>query len=342
MNFPNSHFKLPVVRLLNQLGGTGLRPVVSGVAPETVAGRESALDSAIHQQGKPADEIRRDAGFDARDARATAPHSALSNVAAFTMIEIAICLAIIGFALMTIIMVLPVGMNTQRDVREETIVAQDASMLLETIRSGSRGADDLTNYVYAITNYWQQYNNNGVPMAVSGQNGFSFASSSIPNNWPLDKSLLQLTNGAHIVGLMSVPEFMDGNGKPISDTFGVSYYSNHVVAYIHSMSGLVAEKPPQDNPIMRDNTFSYRLLCVNAPVPVDTNTFNFSDRSSFATQLAGNQRELRLTFLWPQLPNGSVGPSRQTFRATVAGQLTRDHINNNLYFYQSQSFTNAL
>ena len=340
MNFPNSHFKLPVVRLLNQLGGTGLRPVVSGVAPETVAGRESALDSAIHQQGKPADEIRRDAGFDARDARATAPHSALSNVAAFTMIEIAICLAIIGFALMTIIMVLPVGMNTQRDVREETIVAQDASMLLETIRSGSRGADDLTNYVYAITNYWQQYNNNGVPMAVSGQNGFSFASSSIPNNWPLDKSLLQLTNGAQLVGLMSVPEFTDAFGRPLSDTFNVFYISNYVRAYVRSISGLAADRPPQNNDLMLGDSFAYRVFCVNAPMPVDTNVFNLPlAQRLYVTQLAANQRELRTSFFWPLLPNGKTRAGPLTFRATIAGQLTQT--TNGLYFYQPQSFTIA-
>ena len=67
----------------------------------------------------------------------------------FTMIEIAICLAIIGVALVGIIGVLPYGMNTQRDNREETVIGQDANMLVELIRNGSHGADDLTNYVYA-------------------------------------------------------------------------------------------------------------------------------------------------------------------------------------------------
>ena len=56
------------------------------------------------------------------------------------MIEIALCLAIIGFALVSILLVLPSGMNTQRETREETIINQDASMLLEAIRNGSRGA----------------------------------------------------------------------------------------------------------------------------------------------------------------------------------------------------------
>ena len=38
--------------------------------------------------------------------------------AAFTMVEIAICLAVIGFALVAIIGVLPIGMNVQKDNRE--------------------------------------------------------------------------------------------------------------------------------------------------------------------------------------------------------------------------------
>jgi type II secretory pathway pseudopilin PulG len=263
------------------------------------------------------------------------------DTAAFTMVEIAICLAIIGFALVAIIGVLPLGMNTQRDNREETIINQDATVLLEAVRNGTHGANDLTNYVYAITNHWGFYNANG-GFADSGQNGFSFVGSAIPNNWPLNKSLLQLTNGAHIVGLLSTPEFMDGNGKPISDTFGVSYYSNHVVAYVRSLSGLAAEKPPQDNQIMKEDTFSYRILCVNAPVPVDTNVFNlaFAQRQ-YVRQLSANLHELRMTFLWPQLPNGKLGNGHQTFRATIAGQLLPDRNNNNLYFYQSQSFTNA-
>ena len=82
------------------------------------------------------------------------------------MVEIAICLAIIGFALVAIIGVLPIGMNTQRDNREETIINQDATVFIEAIRSGARGLDDLTNYVYAITNYWTEYNSDGSVVAA--------------------------------------------------------------------------------------------------------------------------------------------------------------------------------
>ena len=52
-------------------GGTGVTPVVSGVAPETADRRMAAPESNVHLQFTSRDEIRRDAGFDGRDARAT-------------------------------------------------------------------------------------------------------------------------------------------------------------------------------------------------------------------------------------------------------------------------------
>ncbi len=178
----------------------------------------------------------------------------------FTMVEIAICLAVIGIALVAIIGVLPIGMNTQRDNREETLINQDATVLMEAIRSGARGLDDLTNYVYAITNYGGQYKN-GVPTLYS---------SPAPGctNYPGF-----LTNGMNIVGLLSTPEFTDPNNSnaPIENPalFNV-YNSNHIVAYVRSISGPAIEKPPQNNDIVVGDSFGYRVLCVNAPVAMDT------------------------------------------------------------------------
>ena len=53
------------------IGGTGFQPVVSGVTPETVAGQMTAPQSSANLQSTSCDEIRRDAEFDGRDARAT-------------------------------------------------------------------------------------------------------------------------------------------------------------------------------------------------------------------------------------------------------------------------------
>lgn len=82
------------------------------------------------------------------------PHSACS---AFTMVEIAIALGVIAFALVAILQVLPLGMEVQRDNRQDTIINHDGSYLLEAIRHGAEGMDDLTNYFDLIsvrgTNY---------------------------------------------------------------------------------------------------------------------------------------------------------------------------------------------
>src|SRR5213078_3899054 len=55
--------------------------------------------------------------------------------AGFTMVEIALCLAIIAFALVAIIGVLPTGMRVQKENREDTIINQDGMFLVEAIRS---------------------------------------------------------------------------------------------------------------------------------------------------------------------------------------------------------------
>jgi type II secretory pathway pseudopilin PulG len=260
------------------------------------------------------------------------------------MVEIAICLAIIGIALVAIIGVLPIGINVQRDNREETLIDQDATVLLENIRNGARGLDDLTNYVYAITNTWTAYTAAGM---VSGTpvnvNGYTAAGAFIGPGYS-SKVGLPLTNGVNIIGLLSTPEYTDNNGMPIATLINGGY-SNYVFAYVHSLSGPAVEKPPQDNAILVGDSFGYKLICGNVPVAVDTNAFVSTNifAQLYASNLTANLRELRLTFLWPLLPNGSPGNGRQTFRTTVAGQLVPTNVvaNNTLYFFQPHFFTNA-
>jgi hypothetical protein len=237
-------------------------------------------------------------------------------------------------------------MRTQRDNREETIINQDATEFLEAVRNGARGADDLTNYVYAITNYWTKYNQDGSVSAGGGSinNGYTFAGYFVAPGYYFATGS-PINNGTNIIGLLSTPEYTDPAGNPTNNLFGVNGgYSNHIVAFVRSLSGPAVEKPPQTNNILRSDSFSYRILCVNAPVAMDTNLFELPPgQRPYNTQLADNLHELRLTFLWPQQPNGSVGAGRQTFRTLVAGQILQLTTSNQaLYFYQPQSFTNAI
>jgi len=251
---------------------------------------------------------------------------------AFTMIEVAISLAIIGIALVAIVGVLPIGLNTQSDNRESTIINQDATVFMDAISKGARGADDLTNYVYAITNHWGQYNSSGV-LVITNTDGYDFSGSQITKI--ASPPFLPITNGLRIIGLLSTPEFTDSSFNPTNNLFGGGY-SNHVIAYVRSLSGPAVEKPPQDSPVLQQDSFSYHVFCVNAPVA------SASANSAYADNLQANLHELRLTFLWPQRPNGSLGTGRQTYRAMIGGQILQTNSTGQmLYFYQPQSFTAA-
>jgi type II secretory pathway pseudopilin PulG len=301
-----------------------------------------------------------------------------SAQSAFTMVEIAISLAVIGVALVAIIGVLPIGMNVQKDTREETVIDQDATVFTEAIRDGASNPSgaDLTNYIYAITNFQTLYNPNAGAVNPIGYKNTYF------------------TNNARILGLLGTPEYTDpnNNNAPIDNLSlftGNSYNSNHVIAYVHSMSGPAVEKPPQDNQILQQDSFSYKIIFDNVPVAIYTPPFSIWQPQSYNAgnyvsfvllngqltywqaivagqpllppqsgdtpgssprwarilypqEITANLHELRLTFLWPLLPSGNTGAGRQTFRTMVGGQITANIQNGiTLYFFQSQSFTNA-
>lgn len=60
---------------------------------------------------------------------------------AFTMVEVALSLAIVAFAMVAIIGVMPMGLNVQKENREETIISQDAAVILEAIRAGNSSSN---------------------------------------------------------------------------------------------------------------------------------------------------------------------------------------------------------
>jgi hypothetical protein len=227
-----------------------------------------------------------------------------------------------------IIGVLPIGLNVQRDNREETVINHDATMLMDAIRSGARGFDDLTNYVIAITNYWEHYDGLTNRDTPSGQSPDWYTPSaatvrgvSLPN--------FRLDTGARIVGLMSMPKRIPGD-------YTAPFYSNHVVVYMRSLSGPASEKFPQTNASIQELAFNYRLIpdVVRAP--------NADWNSVYGTNLQANISDIRLLFRWPLLPTGDAGPSRQTYRSMAGGgmEVTND-FGQNLYFFRSTVYSNA-
>jgi hypothetical protein len=85
------------------------------------------------------------------------------------------------------------------------------------------------------------------------------------------------------------------------------------------------------------DSFTYRIICENLPLPVAANT-------AYTANLGVNLHELQLTFLWPQLPNGQLPPQppHQTYRTMIAGQIvTNLDAGQILYFFQPQYFNHA-
>ena len=254
----------------------------------------------------------------------TSPSRTARGQNAFTLVEIAISLAVIAFALVAIIGVLPLGLSVQRENREETIINQDAAFFAGAIRNGSFGLDDLTNYVFAITNYVTEYDENTNRLKRLPPWGHTYLVSTA-------NPRLRLTNGYNIIGLMSTPKYTPTpNGRD-------SFFSNHVVGFVRALSGLAVEKAPQNNIDVRQDAFAYRLICENLPLPVS------DPGSPFSRQLSYNLHELRLTFRWPLQVNGSAGNGRLTFRTQVSGSLTNDPPLNDerTWFFQPQTFTQA-
>jgi type II secretory pathway pseudopilin PulG len=290
-------------------------------------------------------------------------------VSGFTLIEIALCLAIIGFALVAIIGVLPSGMDVQKNNREETVINNDAVVWADAIRHGARGFDDLVNYVVAITNtavtYTVDFTANPPKVTPGASNYYVFTrDSSLANGSQLNPPYY-LTNGARIVGLLSKPKY-----EWLSTNSSV-FISNSVVATVRSLSGPAYDKAPQDNQTLLDSAFAYRMIVEIVPyIPYDPTQLNLTNiiganprpfmfgpytNGLNATQLvarvnyvrtletlAANSRDIRLRFRWPLLPSGDVGNSYQTFRLLAGGRAAEDvDAGQRVFFFDSLSYTNA-
>jgi type II secretory pathway pseudopilin PulG len=257
---------------------------------------------------------------------------------AFTMIEIAIAIGVIGFALVAIIGILPQGMNVQKDNREDTIISQDAPYFLNAIRNGEMRTNNniLANYVESIfvsntvnSTYTNFINTNIVPVVPSG---FTAIPASTDSN---------------IIGLLSTPEY-----DP-RDFTGNVMTTNVVTAIVRAMSGSAI----QQNGANSLTAFRYQLTVENVPwnsISYDSTNFNFYNQNTpdytnrynrwlELAYLTNNLRELRLKFAWPVilLQNGniaSIGPGRQTYRSLISSHLGESSPYG-LWFFQPQTYT---
>ena len=235
----------------------------------------------------------------------------------FTMVELVICLGIIAFALIAIIGVLPVGINVQKDNREETIIVQDGIYWMEAIRSGATGLDNLTNHVDYIR-----------IDETSNRAGYRWE----PTPSGAGSKHLFLPGGAEIIGLLSMPEQADLVGPatvrnwPQLDTGSGEY--NLIRAKVRAITGSAVDRAEY----ARDMAFAYRLTSEVRPVRT------VEDWVGHDGTLVGNVNkfrklnfyEVKLTLEWPVFEfdgKESVGPNKRVFRSMVSGRLVNRQIN---------------
>jgi type II secretory pathway pseudopilin PulG len=266
---------------------------------------------------------------------------------AFTMIEIAIAVGVIGFALVAIIGILPRGMNVQKDNREDTIISQDAPYFLNAIRNGEQRVNQsvLTNYVETIADtVIKDLKTNTVYYTNTPLLGLGTGNNDLPDD-------------QHIIGLLSTPEYDVRN----PNTTG-GLITNEISMIVRAMSGSAITQSGQSSSTM---AFRYQLTVENVPwnafSPDSTNYTAYAagppaspdytsrlNRFNALQYLTNDLHELRLKFAWPVFPgpNGTynIGPGRQTYRTLISSHLALSNslFNPWLWFYQPQYYTNNI
>ncbi len=249
------------------------------------------------------------------------PSRSLRATAAFTMIEIALCIAVVAIAMVAIIGVLPAGLNVQKQNREESLLTQDAELLLNALRGGQTRLQDLLNYADRVT-LVRQYRDR----APSRTNHFH---GPLVQGTPAGSD--PLVDAFQVLGLISRPKYTQEASSVSKGTVAVT---NIVRLEMRSMSGSMA-----DHPIIRKSErrtmpndaridFAFRYL-----VTLETVTRQ-SVLVPGATQLpsdtmAGSVSEVRMILEWPLQRTGTdpnqyrLGLNRREFRTEVLGQPTR-------------------
>jgi type II secretory pathway pseudopilin PulG len=269
---------------------------------------------------------------------------------AFTMVEIAIAIGVIGFALVAVIGILPAGMNVQKDNREDTTISEDAPLFMDAIRNGGAytnnfGLDYLTNYVEKITIY-SNYNGN----LTTNYNGTVFSN---------------FDRGTEIIGLLSTPEPYSVTGsnfifaRAIVRSLGGAAVqqngANVATAFRYQMDVEIVPYANFAN-IAPDSIAFNNYLPTNSPEYLQR-YYRWLEVTPGATPapeavnlpvglgtLAYSLFDVRLKFSWPVLPNGNVGPGRQTYRSLVASELISPpgsvYNGADLWYFQPQLYTN--
>jgi prepilin-type N-terminal cleavage/methylation domain-containing protein len=258
--------------------------------------------------------------------------------AGFTMIEIAIAIAVVAFALVAIIGVMPTGLRVQQENREDTVVNQDGNVWLQAIRSGALGLNYLTNHIELIE--------------VRNQVG-NLTSTNLYTVVTYERGEVQgdLRDGRDIVGILSTPRYqLDRKDQ---------WTTNLIRAYVRAISGAAADRLVARPGGRSEFGFLYRMTVEvvphnpvagmatdvsdpNLPAEVRTNRLKLL---AWGNSLQANLFDVRVAIDWPVtlVPNQPprIGNNRREFRTLVSGTLTATNsvpLRRPLYFLQPNRF----
>ncbi len=275
-----------------------------------------------------------------KDASRNGGGGSVQGQAAFTMVEIALCLGIIAIALVAIIGVMPTGLQVQKNNRIDTILDRDGQYFLEAIRSGALRSAELTNYVLAITY------SNSVGNVVVHTNS--------PSGNVRGNQINDLTNGQAVIGLLSTPRyFTDNQGRVIT---------NYIRALVRSVTSTAEERSNQwrsrqvGEPLPFGFVYllSTEVIPLNIQPPVLTN-WTASDLSPLEVQTYSNNwlrarnqstnfSELRLSLQGPVFFRGpvlDVAGRPRIFRTLVSGRLIQTDDPERWWVFQPGVFAQA-
>jgi hypothetical protein len=252
----------------------------------------------------------------------------LKTARAFTMIEVALSVAIVAFALVGILGVLPTGMRVQKDNREDTVINQDGLYLIEAIRSSTRTLDELTNYVESIT----------------------------LSNIVKQTEITNFASGEEVIGLLTTLKtpILYSSSVPLGPRTFVN-------ARMRSLTGAAGDKNNKTN----EFAFRYQVEAETVPIEIvppssidslrktaNSLTNGAIERLQIGEEIArmfnlnNYMFDVRLTLRWPVYQRGDkwhVGRYRKTFRTVVTGTLSTNKISTstrNLTFLVPNVFTN--
>lgn len=248
------------------------------------------------------------------------PPASRRHRSGFTMVEIAIALGVIGFALVAIIGILPAGLEVQRDNRSETIINQDAQFWMEAIRSGTVEGEGLLERVEQIElrGLTPQF-----PIYTLGD-----------GTGPTYRSV------SNVIGLLT---WAAGGPDRIAE------------ARVSAISGAASEKEMDQSIRTNGVGFSYLLRVSIEPVKSDTAILRTNSALPFvavekteepavAVPLenidyfgypdSSSLYEIRLTFLYPFVNPNRPPPRVQVFRSTITRSITNAPFGSDLFFFR--------